>query len=149
MSRTPLDSAGLAHDLRLAVMRLSRRLRNQRVDTSVTLTQLAALSTLKRHGAMSPGELAAHERVQPPSMTRVVGVLEEKGLVTRTPHATDGRQVVIELTPAADELLAAEARAREAWLTGQLDELSIEEQTMLRAAVSIIDKLAVGDPDER
>jgi DNA-binding MarR family transcriptional regulator len=149
MSRTPLDSAGLAHDLRLAVMRLSRRLRNQRVDTSVTLTQLAALSTLKRHGAMSPGELAAHERVQPPSMTRVVGVLEEKGLVTRTPHATDGRQVVIELTPSADELLAAEARAREAWLTGQLDELSIEEQTMLRAAVSIIDKLAVGDPDER
>lgn len=149
MSRTPLDSAGLAHDLRLAVMRLSRRLRNQRVDTSVTLTQLAALSTLKRHGAMSPGELAAHERVQPPSMTRVVVVLEEKGLVTRTPHATDGRQVVIELTPAADELLAAEARAREAWLTGQLDELSIEEQTMLRAAVAIIDKLAVGDPDER
>ncbi len=149
MSRPPTDSAGLAHDLRLAVMRLSRRLRNQRVDTSVTLTQLAALSTLKRHGAMSPGELAAHERVQPPSMTRVVGVLEEKGLVTRTPHATDGRQVVIELTPSADELLAAEARAREAWLTGQLDELSIEEQTMLRAAVSIIDKLAVGDPDER
>ena len=57
--------------------------------------------------------------------------------------------MVIELTPAADELLAAEARAREVWLTGQLDELSTEEQTMLRAAVAIIDKLAVGDPDER
>jgi len=83
-------------------MRLSRRLRGQRVDTSVTLTHLAALSTLKRFGPMSPGELAAHERVQPPSMTRVVVALEGMGLVTRTPHPTDGRQVVIDLTPAAD-----------------------------------------------
>ena len=98
MSRTTLDTAALAHDLRLAVMRFSRRLRNQRVDTSVTLTHLAALSTLKRHGPMSPGELAAHERVQPPSMTRVVVALEGMGLVTRTPHPTDGRQVIIGLT---------------------------------------------------
>ena len=75
MSRTTLDTAALAHDLRLAVMRFSRRLRNQRVDQSVTLTHLAALSTLRRHGPMSPGELAAHERVQPPSMTRVVVAL--------------------------------------------------------------------------
>ena len=102
MSRTTLDTAALAHDLRLAVMRLSRRLRNQRVDTSVTLTHLAALSTLKRHGPMSPGELAAHERVQPPSMTRVVVALEGMGLVTRTPHPTDGRQVIIGLTDTAD-----------------------------------------------
>lgn len=144
MSRTSLDTAGLAHGLRLAVMRLSRRLRNQRVDTSVTLTHLAALSTLQRHGAMSPGELAGHERVQPPSMTRVVVALEGMGLVTRTPHPTDGRQVVIELTAAADELLAAEARAREAWLTGQLQNLSPEERTVLREAALIMDKLASG-----
>src|SRR3712207_768276 len=94
-------------------MRFSRRLRGQRVDTSVTLTHLAALSTLKRNGPMSPGELAAQERVQPPSMTRVVVALEGMGLVTRTPHPTDGRQVVIDLTPAAEELLGAEAQARE------------------------------------
>jgi DNA-binding MarR family transcriptional regulator len=144
VSRTSLDTAALAHDLRLAVMRLSRRLRNQRVDTSVTLTHLAALSTLKRHGAMSPGELANHERVQPPSMTRVVVALEGMGLVTRTPHPTDGRQVVIELTPAAEQLLDAEARAREAWLTGHLQDLTPEERTVLREAATIIDKLASG-----
>jgi DNA-binding MarR family transcriptional regulator len=144
VSRTSLDTAALAHDLRLAVMRLSRRLRNQRVDTSVTLTHLAALSTLKRHGAMSPGELAGHERVQPPSMTRVVVALEGMGLVTRTPHPTDGRQVVIELTPAAEQLLDAEARAREAWLTGHLQDLTPEERTVLREAAVIIDKLASG-----
>ena len=144
MSRTTLDTAALAHDLRLAVMRLSRRLRNQRVDTSVTLTHLAALSTLKRHGPMSPGELASHERVQPPSMTRVVVALEGMGLVTRTPHPTDGRQVVIDLTPAARELLASEAHAREAWLSGELQRLTAEEREVLREASAIMDKLASG-----
>ena len=144
MSRTSLDTAALAHDLRLAVMRLSRRLRNQRVNTAVTLTHLAALSTLKRHGPMSPGELAGHERVQPPSMTRVVVALEGMGLVTRTPHPTDGRQVIIELTPTAEQLLDAEARAREAWLSGQLQDLSPEERTVLREAAVIMDKLASG-----
>jgi DNA-binding MarR family transcriptional regulator len=144
VSRTTLDTAALAHDLRLAVMRFSRRLRTQRIDTSVTLTHLAALSTLKRHGPMSPGELAAHERVQPPSMTRVVVALEGKGLVTRTPHPTDGRQVIINLTPAAEALLSDEARAREAWLAGQLQQLSREEREILRDAAVIMDKLASG-----
>src|ERR1700712_3501558 len=125
-------------------MRLSRRLRQQRVDPSVTLTHLAALSTLKRHGPMSPGELAAHERVQPPSMTRVVVALEGMGLVSRTPHPTDGRQVIIELTAAADELLSAEAGAREAWLSEPLQELSAEERVVLREAAVIMDKLAGG-----
>ena len=144
MSKTTLDTAALAHDLRLAVMRFSRRLRNQRVDTSVTLTHLAALSTLKRHGPMSPGELAGHERVQPPSMTRVVVALEGMGLVTRTPHPTDGRQVIIGLTESAEELLSAEARAREAWLSERLHELAPEEREVLREAAVIIDKLASG-----
>jgi DNA-binding MarR family transcriptional regulator len=144
VGRTTLDTAALAHDLRLAVMRFSRRLRNQRVDTSVTLTHLAALSTLKRHGAMSPGELAAHERVQPPSMTRVVVALEERGLVTRTPHPTDGRQVVIGLTDAAERLLTEEARAREAWLSARLHRLTPEERATLRGAAAIMEQLAGG-----
>jgi DNA-binding MarR family transcriptional regulator len=144
VSRTTLDTAALAHDLRLAVMRFSRRLRNQRVDTSVTLTHLAALSTLKRNGPMSPGELAAQERVQPPSMTRVVVALEGMGLVTRTPHPTDGRQVVIGLTPAAEDLLTEEARTREAWLSGRLHELTAEDRAVLREAAVIMEKLAGG-----
>jgi DNA-binding MarR family transcriptional regulator len=93
---------------------------------------------------MSPGELAAHERVQPPSMTRVVVALEAMGLVTRTPHPTDGRQVVIDLTPASRELLDAEAQAREAWLSGRLQELAPEERAVLRDAAVIMDKLASG-----
>jgi DNA-binding MarR family transcriptional regulator len=110
----------------------------------VTLTHLAALSTLKRHGPMSPGELAAHERVQPPSMTRVVVALEGMGLVTRTPHPTDGRQVIIGLTDSAEELLSAEARAREAWLSSRLQQLSADDRAVLREAAVIMDKLASG-----
>lgn len=144
MGRTTLDTAALAHDLRLSVMRLSRRLRTQRVDTTVTLTHLAALSTLRRHGPMSPGELAAHERVQPPSMTRVVVALEGMGLVGRAPHPTDGRQVVLSLTDAAETLLDEEARAREAWLTGQLQQLTPAERNVLREAAVLVDKLATG-----
>src|SRR3954470_20453460 len=109
-------------------MRLSRRLRNQRVDTSVTLTHLAALSTLKRHGPMSPGELAGHERGQPPSMTRVVVALEGMGRVPGPPHPTEGRQVIVDLTERAEELLSVEARAREAWLSGRLQQLPAEDR---------------------
>ncbi len=131
----------LAHDLRLAVMRLSRRLRSQRADTSMTLTHLAALSTLHAKGPLTPGELAAYEKVQPPSMTRVVCALEERGLVLRTPHPTDGRQVIVSLTPAAEDFLMEEIRMREAWLSKRLAELTPEERDILQAASEVIGRL--------
>jgi DNA-binding MarR family transcriptional regulator len=136
----PVDT-DLAVELRSAVMRLARRLRRMRADTSLTLTQLSALGTIHRHGAMTPGELAAHERVQPPSMTRVVNALQEMGYVTRTPHATDGRQVVVTLSESAHELLAQDRRQREAWLAQRLAELSPEERTLLRRAAEVLEKL--------
>ncbi|MBA2388919.1 MAG: MarR family transcriptional regulator [Geodermatophilaceae bacterium] len=131
----------LAHDLRLAVMRLSRRLRSQRADTSMTLTHLAALSTLYAKGPLTPGELAAHEKVQPPSMTRVVCALEERGFVLRAPHPTDGRQVIVSLTPAAEDFLLEEIRMREAWLTRRLAELTDEEREILQVASEVIGRL--------
>ncbi len=139
-----IDTA-LASSLRLSVVRLNRRLRGQRADTSVTLTQLAALSTLKGHGALTPGELAAHEKVTPPSMTRVLAVLEERGLVSRRPHPTDGRQVLVELTDAGRDLLHGEVRAREAWLARRLAELSEPDREVLRAASAVIDKLVASE----
>jgi DNA-binding MarR family transcriptional regulator len=77
-------------------------------------------------------------------MTRVVVALEGMGLVSRTPHPTDGRQVVLSLTDAAVTLLADEARAREAWLTGQLQQLTPAERDVLREAAVLVDKLAAG-----
>ena len=91
--------AGLAAELRLSVMRLRRRLANERhPDNELSLGAMAVLGCLYRHGEMTVGELAASERVQPPSMTRTVNCLEEGGYVTRRPHETDGRQVVVALS---------------------------------------------------
>ncbi|MDQ3733125.1 MAG: MarR family transcriptional regulator [Actinomycetota bacterium] len=141
MGQTTLHTAALAHDLRLAVMRLSRRLRSQRANTSVTLTQLAALSTLRAKGPMTPGELASHERVQPPSMTRVLASLEAAGLVARTKHDTDGRQVIVKVTDRARDLLDEEIGMREAWLAQRLNELDPEDREQLRRASAIIERL--------
>jgi len=141
MERTTLDTAALAHDLRLAVMRLSRRLRGQRADTSLTLTQLAALSTLRAKGPLSPGELAGYERVQPPSMTRVLATLEGAGLVARSKHRTDGRQAIVQVTDAANRLLDEEISMREAWLAQRINELRPDEREQLRKASAIIDRL--------
>jgi DNA-binding MarR family transcriptional regulator len=136
-----VEETALASALRLSVVRLNRRLRGQRADQSVTLTQLAALSTLKVHGLLTPGELAAHEKVQPPSMTRVLAALEERGLIVRRPHPTDGRQALVELTDTGRNLLAQEVRMREAWLSQRLAELSPDERELLSAASALIDRL--------
>jgi len=132
----------LASRLRLAVVRLNRRLRAQRTDSAVSLTQLAAMSTLWKCGPLTPGELAAKEGVQPPSMTRVIAALEEAGLATRGPHPTDGRQAIVALTDAGRAFHDAQVSARELWLDKRLAELDAEERELLDRAAAIIDRMA-------
>ena len=146
---TPDDKteAGLATGLRISVSRLARRLRVERIglgETEAVLSdiQLAALAALERHGSMTPGELADHEKVQPPSMTRVIAVLEERGLVLRAPHATDRRQVVLTVTPEGGNLVQRVRLRRNAWLARRLQELTEDERAVLRAAAPIIEKLS-------
>jgi DNA-binding MarR family transcriptional regulator len=143
---TTID-AGLATALRISVSRLARRLRVERLGlggTELVLSdiQLAALSALNRHEAMSPGELAEHEKVQPPSMTRVIAVLEERNLLQRAPHPTDRRQVILTVTPEGRAVVDRVRRRREAWLAQRLRELSPEEQATLQAAAPILEKLS-------
>ncbi|HJU97432.1 MAG TPA: MarR family transcriptional regulator [Jiangellaceae bacterium] len=138
----PTTRASLSSSLRLSVMRLARRLRAEGADESLTLTQLATLGTLDRHGAMSLGELAAHERVQPPSMTRIVSALEQRRLVVRGSDHDDGRRVVVSITGAARALLAEDRRRRDAWLARSLRELTAAERDALRRATPVLEKLA-------
>ena len=134
-------TAELASTLRVSVMRLSRRLRAERLQADLSLNQLATLGTLDRHGPLTPRELAEHEKVQPPSMTRVLAGLEERGLILRTPHASDGRQHLVSLTADARTLLKEDRRKREAWLAQRLAELTQEERDVLRAAAPVIERL--------
>lgn len=136
------STAELASLLRPPLLRLTRVIRNQRVDMSLTLTHLSAMGTLYKSGPMSAGELATCEKVQPPSMTKVLSHLEERGLVSRAPHATDKRQAIIELTPAGAALLEDEVRSRDVWLSTRLAGLSDEERALLAEVVPLLDKLA-------
>jgi DNA-binding MarR family transcriptional regulator len=132
---------GLAEDLRISVARLSRRLRAQG-GSSLSATQHAALAAVERHRSMTPGELAEHEKVQPPSRTRVIAVLEEQRLMVRSPHPTDGRQVVLQITDKGRSLLKEERRRKELWLARRLHELTNEERAILRQAAPILEKLS-------
>ena len=134
--------AQLAAALRISVMRLARRLRAQRADSDLTLSQMSALATVERRGPLTLGELAAFENVQPPSMTHIVAALSEHAYLTRAPHETDGRQVVLTITPAGRDLLREDRRRREAWLSQHLRHLSADEVELLRAAAPVLEKLA-------
>jgi DNA-binding MarR family transcriptional regulator len=132
----------LASLMRVSVMRLARRLRAERPDFGLSLTQIATLATVERHGPLTPRDIAGHEKVQPPSMTRILASLEERGLITRTPHPSDRRQHLVAITPAAKDLLREDRRRREAWLSVQLAGLTLEEREILRAAAPILDRIA-------
>lgn len=138
----PATDTALASSLRLAVMRLARRMRAERTDSALSLTQLSALSVLERQGPLTPGELAAAERISPPSMTRVVAALESGGLVTRTDHPTDGRQVLLAASATGTSLLREDRRRREAWLAQRLRELDPDDREVLRKAAAVLDRLA-------
>ena len=139
--------AGLATAMRISISRLARRLRVERLGLGGTETvlsdiQLAALAALARHDSMTPGELAEHEKVQPPSMTRVIAVLEERGLVRREPHATDRRQVILTVTNEGRDVVQRVRRRREAWLAQRLQELTPDERQILLAAAPILEKIS-------
>ena len=140
VSRT---DSGLASELRLSVMRLSRRLRNEREpDNPLSAPALSALGVLFREGECTVGALARSERVQPPSMTRTVNCLVEDGYAVRRPHETDGRQVLVDITERGREILLADRRRRDAWLAQRLRELTPDERAVLRDAAPLIQRLA-------
>ncbi len=133
-----------AADLRIAVMRLARRLRTERASDTLTPSQLAVLATLMREGPMCPGDLATAERVQPPSMTRILNSLQTAGMVTRTKHPADGRQVLYTATEPGRELVNRDRARRDNWLSQQLQELTPAERAALDSAIPILTRLALG-----
>jgi DNA-binding MarR family transcriptional regulator len=132
----------LAEALRDAITRLNRRVRQARPVGDLTVTQLSALTSLELAGALTPRELADVERVQPPTMTKIVAKLEERGLVQRTPHPTDGRQVILSSTGLGREILGQYERVRDEWLAARLAELTPDERGVLTRAASLLSRLA-------
>ena len=136
-------SPALASSLRVAIARVNRRLRTERLDgAEVSLGQIGVIARLHCDGDQTIGWLAESEGVRPPSMTRTIASLEGLGLVRRRPHPSDGRQVLVSLTDEGKDTLMADRRRRDAWLARALAELTPEERSVLAAAAPVLEKLA-------
>ena len=135
--------AGLASQLRVSVMRLARRLRNERdPENQLGVGAISVLGVLLREGESTIGQLAAQERVQPPSMTRTVNWLVDDGYAVRRPSETDGRSTLIAISEKGREVLLADRRRRDAWLARQLKDLTPAERDLLRQVAPLIERLA-------
>lgn len=133
-------AALLPSQLRLAVTRLARRLRQESAG-DITPSQFSALATVERRGPLSLKELADVERVAPPSMTRIAGCLEQRGLVARTVDAADRRVARLAITEAGRALLDQARTARDAYLAVRLRAMSAEELDILARAVPVLEQL--------
>jgi DNA-binding MarR family transcriptional regulator len=140
VSRT---DAGLASTLRVSVMRLRRRLVAERdPHNELSIGQMAVLGALVVHDEATLGELAARERVQPPSMTRTVNCLADGGYVERRASETDRRQVIVSITDRGRATVKADRARRDAWLAQQLAALTEAERAVLREAAPILEKIS-------
>jgi len=137
----------LAEELRLAVTRLARRLR-QHADEGMSPSQLSALSTIDRRGPMTLGDVASAERVQPPTVTAAVARLEEAGLVARTTDERDRRVSRVAVTPAGTELLRRSRRAKEAYLARRLAQLDGDDRRVLARAAELLEAILAEPRDE-
>jgi DNA-binding MarR family transcriptional regulator len=135
-----ISDTDLAARLRLAIARTARRLR-QEAGEELSPSQTAALATIDRHGPLTPSELAARERIQRPTVTRIIARLEERGLVLRTRDPQDGRSSLVGLAPAGRELLARGRTRKDAYLARRLHELEAEERAALERAAAILERL--------
>jgi len=126
-------------------MRLARRLR-QMQDESLELNpnQLSAMGVLLNSGDQLMGELAALEKVRPPSMTRIVNSLEVRGYVARRPDPRDHRQCLVALTEAGRQVLLANRRRRDEWLAVRLAGLDPAEREALRRTIPVLERLNQG-----
>lgn len=135
-----ISTTDLAHRLRPVIARLARRMRQQ-AGGDLSPTQGAALNTVACHGPLTPSELAAREKIQRPTATRVLARLEEAQLITRTADPADRRSSLVSTTPAGTELLASLRDRKDAYLAQRLDRLSPEDLAALDRAAGILERV--------
>jgi DNA-binding MarR family transcriptional regulator len=149
MATTTASIPQTAANLRHALTRTARRLR-QEAGVGLSPTQGAALATIERHGPLTPSEVARAERIQRPTATRLLGKLEDAGLLTRQADPVDGRSSLVSVTAAGSALLAQSRANKDAFLARRLRALPAEDRaTLARAAELLEGLLEQGDGDRR
>ncbi|HEY8584036.1 MAG TPA: MarR family transcriptional regulator, partial [Capillimicrobium sp.] len=144
MATTPLTRPELASRLRLALTRTARRLR-QEAGAGLSPSQTAAMATIDRHGPLTPSELAAHERIQRPTATRLLAKLEEDGFVTRAPDPRDRRSCLIALSADGAATLRAVRSRKDAYLAQRLRALDADDLATLARAAAILERMLDDD----
>jgi DNA-binding MarR family transcriptional regulator len=130
----------LAGRLRLTIARTARRLR-QETGRELSPSLTAALSTIERHGPLTPGEVATRERIQRPTATRVLARLEEQGLIDRMPDVRDGRSSLLTASDAGQDLLAELRTRKTAFLAARIEDLDDEDRATLERAADILERM--------
>jgi DNA-binding MarR family transcriptional regulator len=143
--RPATDPVAVAGRLRLSATRLARILRRQ-ADIGLSPSQISALATIEHHGPLTLGALADHEKVAPPSVTKLVSKLEEKALVRREASPTDGRVALVSLTESGADLLAESRQRKNQWLAVRLGRLTPEERVRLADALDVLETLIGQEP---
>jgi DNA-binding MarR family transcriptional regulator len=138
------ETADLAARVRTTVTPLARQLR-QHANDGLTPTLLSAIGSIARHGPITLGDLANHERVSPPMITKVVTSLETQGLVARTTDPTDRRVSRVSLTAKGEGWLQTARARRNAWLAERLSTLTPGERDTLAAALPLLERLLLPD----
>ena len=135
-----ISTTDLAHRLRPVLVRLARRMRQQ-AGAELSPTQGAALGTIDCHGPLTPSELAARERIQRPTATRVLARLEEAGLIERTADPSDRRSSLVSITSSGSSLLVSVRDRKDAYLAQRLDRLSPDDLVVLDRAAGILERV--------
>lgn len=143
-TKTAIRPAELAARLRVALWRSTRRMRHA-TDVDLSPTLHAALGTVEKRGPITAGQLAAHEKVQKPTITRTIRELVGRGLIERLPDPLDGRVTWLQVTPEGRVLLQSARRRADAYLTQRLKRLSPEDRETLLAASEILERFAQED----
>ena len=138
--RTTAPTSDLPSRLRLDISRMARRLR-QEAGAQLSPSQTAALATIERHGPLTPSELATRERVQRPTVTRVLARLEEAGLIERAADPHDRRSSLLSVSAEGHALLAAMRTRKDAFLARRLESLDAADRETLDRAAEILERM--------
>jgi DNA-binding MarR family transcriptional regulator len=138
---------GSAARLRLAIVRMARRLRQEAAGVAgeLTPTSASALATVERHGPLTPSELAEIERVKRPTATRTLRHLHEAGLIERTPDPADGRSALLSISPAGRERLRRLRGRKNAYLARRMQGLAPADLEALDRAAAILEGMLEGE----
>lgn len=130
--------------LRLVLLRLARQIRSHSAG-DITPSQLAVIATLARHGPCTIGQLAQHERVRVPTISKIAEAVVAKGLADRFVDPSDRRRVVLDLSTEGKDMLLEIRRAALGWLAPQVKGLPPDDVEAVRQALPVLERLLTDD----